>query len=85
MINNDHPHFSSDFESGNLDMVIFKCKMKYDLYMRVDSNSNGHNQWFYFRVKFNELGDYNFNICNFTKKNSLYNKGMKPYIYSKRK
>ena len=35
--------FSSDFESGNLDLVIYNEKLNYDLYMRVDSNSEGHN------------------------------------------
>ena len=34
--------FESNFESGNLDMVIKKSKSEYDLYMRVDTNTRGH-------------------------------------------
>ena len=34
--------FESNFESGNLDMVIKKSKFEYDLYMRVDTNTRGH-------------------------------------------
>ena len=34
--------FESNFESGNLDMVIKKSKREYDLYMRVDTNTRGH-------------------------------------------
>lgn len=78
-----HPEFSSDFESGNLDLAIHVEKEEYDLYMRVDTNTYGHNQWFYFRVHFKERKTYKFNLCNFTKKASLYSKGMLPYVYSK--
>lgn len=35
--------------------------------MRVDSNTTGHNQWFYFKVENFETKIVNFNICNFTK------------------
>jgi len=34
--------FDSNFESGNLDMVIKKKDFEYDLYMRVDTNTKGH-------------------------------------------
>jgi hypothetical protein len=34
--------FDSDFESGNLDMVIKTAEKEYDLYMRVDTNTRGH-------------------------------------------
>jgi hypothetical protein len=45
--------FDSLFESGNLDMVIRNKKhltneIEYDMYMRVDCNTRGHHQWFYF-------------------------------------
>ena len=42
--------FDSMFESGNLDMVVQIKEHEYDLYMRVDSNTRGHHQWFYFKV-----------------------------------
>lgn len=34
--------FDSNFESGNLDMVIKVKEFEYDLYMRVDTNTRGH-------------------------------------------
>ena len=34
--------FDSDFESGNLDLVIKTAQYEYDLYMRVDTNTRGH-------------------------------------------
>jgi hypothetical protein len=34
--------FDSNFESGNLDMVIKVKENEYDLYMRVDTNTRGH-------------------------------------------
>jgi len=34
--------FDSNFESGNLDMVIKVKDFEYDLYMRVDTNTRGH-------------------------------------------
>jgi len=42
--------FDSNFESGNLDMVIKVKDYEYDLYMRVDTNTRGHHQWFFFSV-----------------------------------
>jgi len=55
---------------------------EYDLYMRVDSNTRGHHQWFYFKVtgKIKEDRQIKFNIVNFTKKRSLYENGMKVCI-----
>ena len=53
--------------------------------MRVDSNTRGHLQWFNFKVKNMIKGNtYKFNISNFLKSKSLYNRGMKPFIFSKR-
>ena len=34
--------FESNFESGNLDIVLKRSKKEYDLYMRVDTNTRGH-------------------------------------------
>lgn len=34
--------FDSNFESGNLDMVIKRRDLEYDLFMRVDTNTKGH-------------------------------------------
>jgi hypothetical protein len=70
--------FDSDFESGNLDMVIQTKPRDFELYMRVDTNSRGHHQWFYFSVQNqNNIGNVNFSILNFTKSHSLYHQGMR--------
>lgn len=41
-INNEELRFDSNFESGNLDMVLKIKECEYDLYMRVDTNTKGH-------------------------------------------
>lgn len=60
--------------------------MEYDLYMRVDSNTRGHHQWFYFTVSnaYNVKGRVKFNIVNFTKDASLYHQGMRINVFSQR-
>ena len=50
--------------------------------MRIDTNTRGHVQWFNFIVKNNGRKKVRFNIVNFKKYKSLYNRDMKPYIYS---
>lgn len=50
--------------------------------MKVDTNTNGHRQWFYFSVRNNNIGNIKFNIFRFRKKFSLFQRGLKPYIYS---
>ena len=46
--------------------------------MNVDSNTRGHQQWYYFRVRNARPGvKYTFTLHNFTKGQSLYKKGMK--------
>jgi hypothetical protein len=48
-----------------------------------DINSLGSTQWFYFSVEGMESHtSYTFNIINFTKRDSLFNYGMKPAFYS---
>jgi hypothetical protein len=54
--------------------------------MLVDTNTRGHTHWFNFKVTNITKGkNYTINICNFQKNRSLYARGMKPYIYSKKK
>lgn len=48
----DELKFDSFFESGNLDMVTKAKNFEYDLYMRIDTNSTGHQQWFYFSISY---------------------------------
>lgn len=62
--------FDSAFESANLDMVIKTKPMNYDLYMRVDTNTRGHHQWFYFSVQVPpcmQKQTLTFRVVNFTK------------------
>jgi hypothetical protein len=75
--------FDSMFESGNLDRVIMVGPREYDLYMRPDTNTRSHHQWFYFRtITKSNLGKVTFNVINFTKPRSLYEYGMKVCICS---
>ena len=69
--------FDSNFESGNLDYVIKRKPDEYDMYMRVDTNTRGHHQWFYYSITFDNMAFFadrtvRFNLMNFTKSSSLY-------------
>ena len=75
--------FDSSFESGNLDMVIQVDRSEFDMFMRVDSNTRGHHQWFYFKVENRKrVGTVKFNFINFTKRQSLYMHGMRVNVKS---
>lgn len=50
--------------------------------MRVDTNTRGHVQWFNFKIKNTGKSKIKLNIINFRKLKSLYNRGMKPYVFS---
>lgn len=77
LLNGNGLLFDAQFESGNLDRVVMISSNEYDLYMRPDTNSKGHHQWFYFKVTSKKaLGPVKFNIINFTKNHSLYETGM---------
>lgn len=76
--------FDSCFESGNLDRVVKIKADEYDLYMRTDANTRGHNQWYFFKVCNKQPQTIKFSIVNFTKRDSLYSQGMQPCVYSKK-
>lgn len=78
----DEVVFDSDFESGNLDTVIKVADNEYDLFMRVDTNTRGHVQWFNFTVKNFGKKKIRLNIVNFKKYKTLYSRDMRPYLYS---
>ena len=94
-------HFDSTIESGNLERVeaypLFKGffdmkrgtvgrSQKYDLFCKVDTNTKGHQQWFYFKVKKMRTDvKYHFSICNFTKPFSLFKQGMQVQMFSKKR
>ena len=56
--------------------------IEYDLFMRIDSNTRGHVQWFNFTIKNNGRKKIKLNIVNFKKAKTMYSRGMKPYIFS---
>ncbi len=65
--------FNSNFEGGNLDAAIHRLNNEFDLFMRVDTNTRGHTNWFYFEVSNGDfVGSATFNICNFRRDKSLY-------------
>lgn len=77
----NHITFDSNFECGNLDMVFKPGPDEYDLFMRVDTNTKGHHQWFYYSISYdNSVVDMKkkrikINILNFTKQSSMYQYG----------
>jgi hypothetical protein len=77
--------FESRFESGNLYLAQKVADTEYNLLMQNDVNTNGHTQWFFFRVQNTRAGQrVKFNLLNYTKPDSLFNYGMKVTIYSER-
>ncbi|OMJ74656.1 hypothetical protein SteCoe_26367 [Stentor coeruleus] len=77
--------FESRFESGNLRRAIQIYDYEYDLVLRLDLNSKGNMQWYYFSIGNTRKGQkYVFNIINMVKPNSLYNFGLKPCVYSEK-
>ena len=72
--------FDSAFESGNLDLAVKVKPNEFDCFIRSDTNTKGHTNWFYFKVSNGgENEKIRLNICNMTKNRNLYTKGMKPY------
>ena len=54
--------------------------------MRVDTNSKGHSQWFYFQTRNTRANKtVKFNIVNFYKRDSLYSQGLQPNVWSFKK
>lgn len=53
--------------------------------MRVDANTKGHLQWYYFKMVNMAAGQkYRINLYNFQKAKTLYARGMRPYIFSRK-
>ncbi|XP_066439396.1 cytosolic carboxypeptidase 2 isoform X2 [Eleutherodactylus coqui] len=81
--NNNDLQFESRFESGNLQKAVKVGTYEYELTLRTDLYTSKHTQWYYFQVKNTRRGvPYRFTITNLMKRNSLYNEGMKPLMYS---
>jgi cytosolic carboxypeptidase protein 2/3 len=78
--------FESRFESGNLNLAIKLADNEYNLFLQNDINTNGHTQWFFFRVSNTfKAHSVKFNMVNLAKPDSLYNYGMKVLCFSERK
>ncbi|EGD81298.1 hypothetical protein PTSG_11335 [Salpingoeca rosetta] len=79
----DHLHFDSCFESGNLQTATKIGPTEYMLDLSTDLYTTRHTQWFFFRVTNMKGGEtYTFNIMNLLKSDSLYNHGMQPVVFS---
>lgn len=83
--------FSSHFEGGNLlaasrrELSSNPSYVEYDLSIHQDVHSNGHRQYFYFKVSNINAGmTVKFNIGDFTKPKSLYSRGLMPLFYSEK-
>jgi hypothetical protein len=75
--------FEADFESANLEIVVRKKFLEYELYMKPDTNTSSNFQWFYFKVKsFKGPKRVTFTIKNFVKSSMLYTSGLKPFYKS---
>jgi len=75
--------FESRFECGNLGRAFKIRENEYDLELSTDIKTRGHTQWFYFSVRNMRQGKtYVMNITNFCKRDSLYNTGLRPLMYS---
>ncbi|XP_059844075.1 cytosolic carboxypeptidase 3-like [Hypanus sabinus] len=75
--------FEARFECGNLQKVVKVGERDYNLTLHTDLYTARHTQWFYFQVQNTRKAvPYRFTIVNLTKSSSLYNRGMKPLLYS---
>lgn len=75
--------FSSQFESGNLRKAIRVSEDEYQLLLDFDTETQSHTQWYYFSVQ-NQKANHTvkFSIVNMGKQSSLYQRGLKPLVYS---
>lgn len=76
--------FDSRFESGNLGLVSRVSPTEFNLLLDNDINTSGFTQWFFFRVEVDRQCKLRFNLLNFRKRNSLFQRGMKVCVYSRR-
>ena len=85
--------FDSRFENANLRKVAKVNNVEYNLWLENDLNTKGHTQWYFFKVLYKDVAlrvdkkshIIKFNILNLAKTTSLYEVGMKPCIWSKRR
>ena len=57
--------------------------LDYEIYMKPDTNTSSHFQWFYFKVTITKGKKLvNFTIKNFIKSTMLYSQGLRPFYKS---
>ena len=73
--------FDGDFESANLEFVSEIQENEYELYLRNDTNTHGHQSWFLFKIKnnSNEKKTITINVCNLKRYLPLFADGGKCY------
>lgn len=74
--------FDSNYEGANLEYVTSEDLRHYDLYIKADTNTKQHFQWFCFKVKNQNLKKATLTIKNLAKANMLYKQGLRPYCRS---
>lgn len=78
----DKLEFDGHFECGNCDLVR-KSETKpdhYDVYLRPDTSTRGHAQWFYFSVAAKSACRATFQVKNNCKPQAMFTKGASPYF-----
>ena len=78
----DKLQFDSFFEGGNCDLVRrnLQAADTYDIYLKPDTSTKGHAQWFYFSVRASSPVRATFLIRNMCKPQSMFSKGATPYF-----
>lgn len=76
--------FTSKFESGNLYKAIKLSDYEYSLFIHNDIGSFSQNHWYYFCATNPRKTSITFRILNMRKKDTLYQSGMLPAVYSKK-
>lgn len=85
--------FDSRFENGNLKKAAKVNNVEYNLWLENDHNTKGHTQWYFFKVVYKDIPlaadkkvhKIKFNILNLAKTSSLYQVGMMPCVWSRRR
>lgn len=78
----DKLSFDSNFEGGNCDLVKknLQAADTYDIYLKPDTSTRGHAQWFYFSVTASAPIRATFLIRNMCKPQSMFSKGATPFF-----
>lgn len=70
--------FDSCFESGNLAFAFRSSSTDFALFLRIDTNTKGHTQWFHFTATADQDLEVRFSIMNMSKAKSIFAKGGLP-------